>query len=85
MLQRISCLEMREDFQIFARFDDGKEVLYDMREDIATIAPFKDLEEIPGLFAAGRLDKSRTCVEWNDFIDLPSHALYEYGVPVSTS
>lgn len=82
MLQRISFLEMREDFHIFARFDDGKEVLYDMRDDIATTPPFKDLEEIPGLFATGKLDESRTCIEWNEFIDLPSHALYEYGTPV---
>lgn len=82
MLQRISSIEMRENFQIFARFEDGKEVLYDVREDIDAVASFKDLEEIPGLFATGKLDESRTCIEWNEYIDLPSHALYEYGVPV---
>ena len=29
-----------------------------------------------------QLDTSRTCIYWNDRIDLPSDAIYEYGVVV---
>lgn len=29
------------------------------------------------------IDKSRTCVYWNDRIDLPSDTLYEYGVSIA--
>ena len=29
-----------------------------------------------------KIDKSRTCVYWNDRIDLPSDTLYEYGVSI---
>lgn len=30
-----------------------------------------------------RLPESRTCVYWNSEIDLPSDAIYEYGVPMT--
>ena len=42
----------------------------------------EDLKNISGLFESVQLDKSRTCVFWNDYIDLPSDAIYEYGVVV---
>ena len=35
-----------------------------------------------GLFNQVQIDKSRTCVFWNDEIDLPADAIYEYGKPV---
>lgn len=34
---------------------------------------------MPGLFNSNQLDESRTCVFWNDEIDLPSDTLLEYG------
>ncbi len=34
------------------------------------------------LFQQVQLDPSRTCVYWNEDIDLPSDVLYEYGVEV---
>ncbi|MBP3222507.1 MAG: DUF2442 domain-containing protein [Actinomycetaceae bacterium] len=85
MIHRISMLELRENFCIYARFDDGVQVVYDMRDDISSLPSFQDLETIPGLFLSGKLDKSRTCIEWNEYIDVPSHVLYEYGTRVSLS
>ena len=32
-----------------------------------------------GLFENYQLDESRTCVYWNDRVDLPSDTLLEYG------
>jgi len=32
-----------------------------------------------GLWKQFSLDESRTCVYWNDRIDLPSDSIYEYG------
>ena len=37
------------------------------------------LRDVPGLFQQVQLDESRTCVYWNDEIDLPSDSIYEYG------
>ena len=60
-------------------FDDGKDVLYNVRDDIDTIPSYQDLKTIPGLFNQVQLDPSRTCVFWNDMIDLASDTIYEYG------
>ena len=58
-------------------FDDGKDWIYDVNDDINTIKGYEDLRNIHGLFEQVQLDESRTCVYWNDFIDLPSDAIYE--------
>lgn len=60
-------------------FDDGKTVLYNVMEDIQQIESYRDLLSIHGLFEQVQLDQSRTCVFWNDHIDLPSDTIYEYG------
>ena len=63
-------------------FDDGKDCLYNVKEDIDSIEQYKDLETINGLFEQVQLDESRTCVFWNDYIDLASDIIYEYGKEV---
>lgn len=60
-------------------FDDGKKCIYNVEEDINQIKSYENLRDIPGLFQQVRLDTSRTCVYWNDRIDLPSDTIYEYG------
>ena len=59
-------------------FDDGKRVVYDVKEDM-NLPGYDALREINGLFGQVQLDASRTCIYWNDYIDLPSDILYEYG------
>ena len=70
------------DFKLFVRFDEGKDVVYDLSDDIRDIVAFQELKTLPGLFKNARLDSSRTCVVWNERIDLPSDTIYEYGVSV---
>lgn len=53
--------------------------LYDVKDDMDEIESYKDLKDIYGLFQQVQLDQSRTCVFWNDRIDLPSDTIYEYG------
>lgn len=53
--------------------------LYDVKDDTDEIESYKDLRDIYGLFQQVQLDQSRTCVFWNDRIDLPSDTIYEYG------
>lgn len=80
MLSRIKKIEPSYDFTLKVEFDDGKKVIYDVKDDINTLPYYDDLKKIAGLFNQVKLDESRTIVYWNDYIDLPSHTLYEYGV-----
>ena len=66
-------------YQLHVVFDDGKSVVYDVGDDIKQIDGYRDLKAIHGLFEQVQLDKSGTCIFWNDRIDLPSDIIYEYG------
>ena len=80
MIPRIKMVEPMPDYKLKVLFDDGKTVIYNVKEDIETIESYKDLEAVQGLFEQVQLDESRTCVYWNDQIDLPSDTIYEYGI-----
>ena len=79
MIPRIKSIIDRNEYKLEVLFDDGKCVLYDVKEDINQIPSFKDLITIEGLWKHFALDESRTCVYWNDEIDLASDSIYEYG------
>lgn len=80
MIPRIKSVKPLEDYMLLVVFDDGKTVLYDVKEDMQTISNYEDLKNIHGLFQQVQLDQSRTCIFWNDYIDLPSDTVYEYGI-----
>ena len=79
MIPRIRSIETLDNYVLKVVFDDGKKVFYNVKEDIDTIPSYQDLKNIHGLFNQAKIDESRTCVSWNDDIDLPSDTLYEYG------
>ncbi len=79
MIPRIKEISAQENFLLKILFDDGKEVLYDLTEDINQIPAFFELKTQKELFKNFILDKSRTVVSWTDLIELPSDTLYEYG------
>ena len=81
MIQRIKQFELNDDWKLCVTFDDGFRVCYDVKDDIDTIDVFKRLTTEAGLWTLAELDSSRTCISWNEQIDLPSDTLYEYGVP----
>ena len=80
MIPRIQDIKANDNYLLTVLFDDGKKVIYDVKQDIAQIEDFKQLETLEGLWNNFQLDKSRTCVFWNDRIDLPSDTIYEYGI-----
>ncbi|MDO4959814.1 MAG: DUF2442 domain-containing protein [Prevotellaceae bacterium] len=80
MIPRIKSLAAMENFLLAVEFDDGHKVIYDVKEDIETLPTFRALADVYGLFNQVQLDESRTCVYWNDEIDLASDCIYEYGV-----
>lgn len=79
MIPRIKSFEPMEDYWLRVTFDNGRVVQYNVKDDIRTIPAFQDLEKIYGLFQNAQLDQSRTCIYWNDQIDLASDTIYEYG------
>ena len=82
MIPRIKSIEPKANFKLLVDFDEGRRVIYDVADDIQNIEAFKELETLPGLFGSARLDSSRTCIVWNERVDLASDTIYEYGVPV---
>ena len=84
MLPRIKEVRPMPDYCLRIVFDDGRKVLYDVKDDMEQIESYRDLAKIHGLFNQVQLDPSRTCVYWNDEIDLPSDTLYEYGKLVAS-
>lgn len=79
MIPRIKTLKAMDNFLLAVEFDDGHKVIYDVKEDIETLPTFRALKEVHGLFCQVQLDSSRTCVFWNEVIDLASDSIYEYG------
>lgn len=79
MIIRIKSVKPLKDYMLNVIFDDGKNVLYDVKDDINSIPTYEDLKNINGLFNQVQLDESRTCIFWNDYIDLASDIIYEYG------
>ena len=82
MIQRIKTVTPLPDYCLSVCFDDGKQVIYDMKEDM-DLPGYSALRDVFGLFQQVQLDKSRTCIFWNEDIDLPSDIIYQYGSVVS--
>ena len=81
MIIRIKKIDILPDYKLLVAFDDGKVLLYDVKGDIRTM-PGYDALLSNELFQEAKLDESRTCIFWTPEIDLPSDAIYEYGIPV---
>ena len=57
----------------------AKKVIYDVKDDIKTIPSYSVLMTTYKLFEQVKIDSSRTCVFWDEELDLPSDIMYEYG------
>ena len=82
MIPRIKQFRIDDDWKLLVTFDDGFRVCYDVKDDIDAIDGFKSLTTEIGLWTMAQLDSSRTCISWNERIDLPSDTIYEYGMPI---
>lgn len=84
MIPRIKSILPLRDYTLRVSFDNGAVVLYDVKDDIRTLDDFKVLETEFGLFQNAQLDSSRTCVFWNERIDLASDTILEYGKKIES-
>jgi hypothetical protein len=83
MIPRIKEIQAEDNLRLRVTFDNNEQVIYNVKDDVDTIADFRPLETENGLFKNFQLDPSRTCVYWSDRIDLPSDAILEYGEKTS--
>jgi hypothetical protein len=79
MIPKIKNVQPLDNYVLLVVFDDGKTVLYDVKDDMQTIPGYENLRDVCGLFQQVQLDQSRTCIFWNDYIDLLSDIIYEDG------
>ena len=79
MIPRVKSVIPMENYILDVVFDDNVRVHYDMKEDISSLPGYDDLRNIQGLYQNVQWDLSRTCLYWNEYIDLPSDIIYEYG------
>ena len=79
MIPRVKSVIPMENYILDVVFDDNVRVHYDMKEDISSLPGYDDLRNVQGLYQNVQLDLSRTCIYWNEYIDLPSDTIYEYG------
>ncbi|MEE1062557.1 MAG: DUF2442 domain-containing protein [Paludibacteraceae bacterium] len=80
MIPRIKNYRALDNYILYVEFDDGYKVMYDVMDDIRTLPSFHSLLDVCGLFKQVQLDSSRTCLFWNEDIDLASDCIYKYGV-----
>lgn len=50
MIPRIKSVKPISNYRLYVVFEDGKIVIYNVKDDIDTIESYKDLETIYGLF-----------------------------------
>jgi len=55
MIPRIKYIEPQNGYKLYAEFDDGRKVKYDLSDDIAKLPNYSMLAEINGLFFKPRL------------------------------
>ena len=83
MIPRIKSFSILDNYKMLVCFDDGKQVNYDVGDDIRSLSAFHPLVTQIGLYKSAQLDKRRTCIYWNEQIDLPSDTIYQYGLDIT--
>lgn len=78
MIPKIKTLSVLPDYHLSVTFDNGRQVVYDVKDDIEHTPGYGRLLD-KALFASVRIGKERAHISWTSDIDLPSDILYEYG------
>ena len=78
---KIIDLEVKENFIIFCRFNNGRSKIYDMKTIIKDEKNFKELED-ENLFNKVKIDSGGYGISWNENIDLAVEELWDKGKEV---
>jgi len=78
-IKKIRCLPF---FTVWAKFEDGRQVAYNMASLFDRFEIFKTFQTIPGLFETARISAGGYGIEWNDDIDIAAEEIYVNGTPL---
>lgn len=78
-MKHIAILEIKLKFPfIYEKFEDAKTFKYDINEMIPERKECEKLKNI-NFFNQAKLSPGGIAIYWDDFIDIPSDGVYEYG------
>lgn len=63
---------------IYAEFEDGKKFRYDINEMIPERKEYEKLKDVD-FFNSAKLLSGNDVIAWDDFIDMPTSGIYEFG------
>jgi hypothetical protein len=83
MLQDVVAVEVREDYHLFLRFEDGVEGVVDLGSTLSFRGVFAPLRD-PAYFRQAKVNRELGTVVWPNGADLDPDVLYSYvsGVPI---
>lgn len=68
-------------FMLWAEFEDGRQVVYNIADLFDRFPVFRTFEKLPGLFETVKIAGGGYGVEWNDELDLAAEEIYDHGTP----
>lgn len=81
MFHKIRKLRALPFYILWAEFEDGRRVFYNVGDLFDRIPAFRAFEKMPGLFETVQIAGGGWGVEWNDDLDLDGEEIYEHGRP----
>jgi len=79
MFYKVASVEPLPGFILRVGFQNGKTRYYDVAPLFEKWEAFRDLRDVPGLFALVRVDQGGYGISWNDTLDLECNDLWEFG------
>ena len=79
MFHKLNQIKALPGYRLWAKFLDGREVIYDVSKLTAVNSVFGDLVRNPELFSQVRIDPGGYGISWNDDLDLEADELWKNG------
>ena len=79
MFHKLNQIKALPGCRLWAKFLDGRAVIYDVSRLTAVNPVFGDLVRNPDLFAQVRIDPGGYGISWNDDLDLEAEELWKNG------
>ncbi len=79
MFYKVSAVKALDNFILLIIFENGEEKYYDVKTLFDKFPPFRDLENVEGLFKQVKVDNGGYGISWNDDIDLSCNELWING------
>ena len=81
MFHKITEIDIKDNFIIIAKFDNGIKKQYNMKKMIEKFEVFREIENI-AVFKMVKVDQGGYGIVWNDDIDLSSEEIWKNGIEI---